>query len=115
MKITATREDQVWTVVLSGVEPKTIVDVRIQNTMTGRPSEQFIESGADGNANIHLPDFGQNYAITVRVLNSSPTILYPFYFDPITKPNVITMSTSVKPPAVKEPTDTPHIINNGGK
>lgn len=113
MKITATCEDQVWAVVLSGVEPKTIIDVRVQNTMTGRHSEQFIDSNADGNANIHLPDFGQQYAITVRVLGDTPTVLYPFFFQPITEPNVMTLSTNVEAPVKKEP--VPHIINDGGK
>ncbi len=84
-----------WAVRLHGVERSSIVEVRIQNTMTGRHIEQYIEADHEGMAVIDLPDFGQHYAITLRVLTANNSeVLHRMYFDATDSLTRLTMSSN---------------------
>jgi hypothetical protein len=82
-----------WDVSLRDVAPYAVVELRITNTNTGRQLEQYVESDSEGRAVVDIPDFGQHYLITARVLTESKgEVLHRLFFDIQKHANKLSMS-----------------------
>lgn len=64
-----------------GLAARSGVELRVQNTMSGKTLVLTSDANQDGVAPVSLQDFGQYYAITARLLNGeNDELLFPMHF-----------------------------------
>jgi len=82
-----------WDVMLHYCEPKTVIEIRIRDTMNGKHTDQYVEADHRGIAVVDIPQFGKHLDITLRELNTNALELQRLHVIATKKQNRITMST----------------------